>query len=73
MFDNLWELAKPIDTLIVKISDAIGVLYNPKHIENTAKAEGKAYQIKELWKLETSILKHRAMQRFIAEENKQAK
>ena len=39
---NLGDLAKPIDTLIHKISDATGVLYEPTRIRRKAEAESDA-------------------------------
>ena len=39
---NVGDLVKPIDTLIHKISDATGVLYEPKRIRRKAEAESEA-------------------------------
>ena len=39
---NLGDLGKPIDTLINKISDATGVLYEPRRIRRRAEAESDA-------------------------------
>ena len=39
---NLGDLGKPIDTLIHKISDATGVLYEPRKIRRKAKAKSDA-------------------------------
>ena len=39
---NVGDLVKPIDTLIHKISDATGVLYEPRRIRHKAKAESEA-------------------------------
>ena len=39
---NLGDLGKPIDTLIHKISDATGVLYEPTRIRRKAKAKSDA-------------------------------
>ena len=39
---NVGDLVKPIDTLIHKISDATGVLYEPRRIRRKAKAESEA-------------------------------
>ncbi len=65
---NVWDLSKPATTLIGRISDAIGVLYEPTRIKRKAKAEAKAEQIKELANIETQALKQRTIQRFIKEE-----
>ena len=39
---NLGDLGKPVDTLINKISDATGVLYEPRRIRRKAEAESDA-------------------------------
>jgi hypothetical protein len=38
---NLGDLTKPATTLIEKISDAVGVLYQPRQIKRLAKAESE--------------------------------
>jgi len=67
---NFGDLSKPVDTLIHKISDAIGVLYEPKKIINIAKAESKAMEIKAITELRIQELQKRALTRFIHEETK---
>ena len=39
---NVGDLVKPIDTLINKISNATGALYEPRRIRRKAKAESEA-------------------------------
>ncbi len=39
---NLGDLSKPATILIKKISNAVGILYEPRRIKNTAKAEAEA-------------------------------
>ena len=81
---NLGDLGKPIDTLINKISDATGVLYEPRRIRRKAKAESeaaitsaKAEAAVEIVKAESEIeitdLHRRAAQRWIQEEAKRQK
>ena len=81
---NLGDLAKPIDTLIHKISDATGVLYEPTRIRRKAKAESdaaiisaKAEAASDIIKVESEIeitdLHRRAAQRWIQEEAKRQK
>ena len=81
---NLGDLGKPIDTLINKISDATGVLYEPRRIRLRAKAESEAAIISanakaaaEIIKAEAEIeitdLHQRAAQRWIQEEAKRQK
>ena len=81
---NVGDLAKPIDTLIHKISDATGVLYEPRRIRRKAKAESdaaiisaKAEAASDIIKVESEIeitdLHRRAAQRWIQEEAKRQK
>ena len=81
---NLGDLGKPIDTLINKISDATGVLYEPRRIRHKAKAESEAAIISakaeaaaDIIKTESEIeitdLHRRAAQRLIQEEAKRQK
>lgn len=67
---NLSDLSKPANTLIEKISEAIGGVFKPWQIRRVAKAEADAEQIKALSKVETSQLEQRALQRFVYEEAK---
>jgi hypothetical protein len=39
---NLGGLAKPVTVLIEKISNAVGILYEPKKIVKRAKADAEA-------------------------------
>ena len=81
---NVGDLVKPIDTLIHKISDATGVLYEPRRIRREAKAESdaaitsaKAEAAVDIIKAESEIeitdLHQRAAQRLIQEEAKRQK
>ena len=81
---NVGDLVKPIDTLIHKISDATGVLYEPRRIRRKAKAESdaaiisaKAEAAADIIKTESEIemtdLHRRAAQRLIQEEAKRQK
>ena len=81
---NVGDLVKPIDTLIHKISDATGVLYEPRRIRRRAKAESEAAIISakaeaaaDIIKVESKIeitdLHQRAAQRWIQEEAKRQK
>ena len=83
-FVNLGDLGKPIDTLIHKISDATGVLYEPRRIRRkaeaesdaaiiSAKAEAAVDIIKTESEIETTDLHRRATQRLIQEEAKRQK
>jgi len=69
---NLGDLTKPAVVLIEKVSDAIGVLFEPRQIRRIATAKADAEKIKVLAKVETSALEQRALKRFVQEEgNKQ--
>lgn len=81
---NVGDLVKPIDTLIHKISDATGVLYEPRRIRRKTKAESeaaitsaKAQAAADIIKAESEIeitdLHRRAAQRWINEEAKRQK
>ena len=67
---NIGELAKPANTLIEKISNAIGGCFKPWQIRRVAQAEAEAEKIKALTQLEITELQHRALRRFVAEEAK---
>lgn len=66
---NFGDPTKPVTTLIEKLSDAAGVLYEPYKIKRLAKAEAEADKIKTLAKIELNEeIEQRALKRFIAEE-----
>ena len=67
---NLGNLSKPADTLIKKVSNAVGVIFEPYQITRVAKAEAKANLIKAESEIQTTELHHRAMYRFVEEEAK---
>ena len=67
---NLGDLSKPANTLIEKISDAIGGLYKPFQIRRVAQAEADADKIRTVTNIEITELQHRAMSRLFAEEAK---
>ena len=65
---NFGDLTKPATVLIEKISDAVGVLYQPRQIKRLAKAEAEAEKIKTLTKIELTEIEQRAVKRFVIEE-----
>lgn len=67
---NLDELSKPANTLVEKISDAIGGVFKPYQIRRIARAEAEAEKIKVLSRIETTKLEQRALKRFMYEEAK---
>ena len=64
---NLGDLAKPVNTLIEKISDAVGILYEPRRIRKAAEAEAYAAIIKAQAENEITDLQQRAEHHRIAE------
>jgi hypothetical protein len=67
---NIGNLSKPAAVLIEKISDAIGVLWEPYQIKRIAKAEAEAEKIRALTKIEIRELQQRALVRFVGEETR---
>lgn len=67
---NLGKLSKPADTLIKKVSDAVGGLFVPYQITRVAKAEAKASLIAADSEIQITELQRRAMHRFVEEEAK---
>lgn len=65
---NLGDIAKPADTLIKKISQAVGGIFSPYQIRRIAKAEAEAAIIKAHTEIQITDLHRRAMHRFIEEE-----
>ena len=65
---NLGDISKPATVLIEKISNAVGVLYEPRRIVNRAKAEAEADKIKALASVELSEIQQRAIDRMIHQE-----
>ena len=67
---NIGTLSKPADTLIRKISDAVGGIFAPYQITRVAKAEAKADLIKAESEIQITELHRRAIHRFVEEEAK---
>lgn len=65
---NLGNLSKPADTLIKKVSSAIGGVFEPWQIKRVAKAEAESNLIKAKSEIEITDLHRRAMHRFVEEE-----
>jgi len=65
---NLNDLAKPATVLIEKISNAVGVLYEPRRIKRKAEAEAEAKKIKALAGIELSEIQQRGIERFVQQE-----
>lgn len=67
---NFGKLSKPADTLIKKVSSAVGGIFEPWQIKRVAKAEAEASLIKAESEIEITDLHRRAMHRFVEEEAK---
>jgi|ERR1035437_743540 hypothetical protein len=65
---NLGDLSKPADTLIKKVSKAVGGLFAPYQIKRIASAEAEAAIIRAQTEIQITDLHRRAMHRFIEEE-----
>ena len=65
---NLGDLAKPATTLIEKVSNAVGVLYEPRRIKKLAQAEVEAEKIKALASIELSDIQQRGIDRLVQQE-----
>ena len=65
---NLDELTKPATVLIEKISDAVGVIYEPTRIKRKAKAEAEANKIHAIGDVEVTGIQRRAINRLLHEE-----
>ena len=70
---NLGNLAKPADTLVKKVSDAVGGLFAPYQLKRMAKAEAEAVMIKAQSDIAISDLHRRAARRWIEEEAQRQK
>lgn len=67
---DLGKLAKPADTLIKKVSDAVGGICAPWQMKRVAKAEAEAALIRADTELQITELKRRALHRFVEEEGR---
>ena len=65
---NLGDLAKPATVLIEKVSNAVGVLYEPRRIRKRAEAEADAEKIKALAGIELSEIQQRGIERLVQQE-----
>ena len=65
---SLGKLSKPADTLIKKVSSAVGGIFEPWQIKRVAKAETEVSLLKAKTDIEITDLQRRAMHRFIEEE-----
>jgi hypothetical protein len=62
------DFGKPADTLIRKISNAVGGLFRPMQIKRIAQAEADAEVIRAKSQIEVTEIQRRAMYRWLEEE-----
>lgn len=65
---DVGKLSKPATVLVEKISNAIGILYEPRRIKQKAIAEAEASKTKALMDLEIEDIQKRALNRLVSEE-----
>ncbi len=71
--NHVGDISKPADTLIRKVSKAVGGVFAPYQIKRIAKAEAEAAIIKAQTEIQITDLHRRAMHRFIEEEAERQK
>lgn len=69
-FINFGDFGPAANTLVTKVSDAVGGIFKPAQIRRIANAEAEADIIKAKSKIEITDLNRRAMIRFIEEQSK---
>lgn len=67
---NLAGLSKPVNTLVKRVSNAVGIVYEPYRIRQKAQAEADAKLIATKADIEATGLQKRAFDRWAAEEAK---
>ncbi len=67
---NLGNLTKPATVLIEKVSNAVGVLYEPRRIIKKAEAEAEVAKIKALAGIELSEIEERGVLRLIHQQTR---
>ena len=70
---DLGNLSKPANTLILKVSDAVGGIFAPYQVKRMAKAAAAAAMIGAQNEIEITELHRRAANRFIEEEAQRQK
>jgi hypothetical protein len=66
---DIGKLAKPANTLIERISDAVGGIFKPYQIKRVARAEAEAEKIKAIANIEIDEFQQRALGRLLVEES----
>ncbi len=70
---NLGDISKPADTLIKKVSKAVGAIFKPYQIKRIAKAKAEVAIIEAEAEIQITYLHRRAMCRFVNEEAQKQK
>lgn len=64
-------LTKPATILVEKVSDAVGVAFEPRQVVRMARAEAEAAKIRAQSQLEITDLQRRGLERFVHEQTEQ--
>ena len=67
-FGNVGGLSKPVDTLVKKVANAVGVWWEPKQMVRIAEAQAKVDMIRAIAEIKMDELAERAGKRFVYEE-----
>ncbi|HDZ8897134.1 TPA: DUF2806 domain-containing protein [Aeromonas dhakensis] len=67
---NFGDISKPATVLIEKVSNAVGILYEPRRIRKKAEAEAAAEKIKAIASVELNDIQQRAIDRFVQQETR---
>ncbi|MDL5383905.1 DUF2806 domain-containing protein [Aeromonas hydrophila] len=67
---NFGDISKPATVLIEKVSNAVGILYEPRRIRKKAEAEAAADKIKAIASVELNDIQQRAIDRFVQQETR---
>jgi Protein of unknown function (DUF2806) len=67
---NLGDISKPATVLIEKVSNAVGIIYEPTRIRRKAVAEAEATKIAAVAALELKEIEQRALERLVHQETR---
>lgn len=65
---NLGDLSKPATVLVEKVSNAVGLIYEPYHMKRKARAEIEINKMHAIARMELTELEQRAIERLIHQE-----
>lgn len=70
---NFGDISKPATVLIEKISNAVGILYEPRRIKKIAEAKAEVKEIEALAEMKLTEIRQRALNRIINQEERKQK